>query len=69
MFGYRRDLFPDRPRPRPGGAVLVVATDLLRHALARRSWLPLLVVLAALLAAALVVAGHAVAPWAIYPAL
>jgi hypothetical protein len=46
-----------------------VLADLLGHARAQRSWLPLVLVLIAVLAAAVAVVGQAAAPWAIYPAL
>ena len=57
------------PRTRRVGPTLVVALDLVRHARATRTWLPLLLVVLAVVAAVVVFLGHTVVPWAIYPAL
>ena len=60
---------PPVPARRRGGPTVQVAVDLLRHATATRSWLPLVVLLVAAIAALVVYLGQTVLPWAIYPAL
>jgi hypothetical protein len=47
----------------------VVAGDLIRHALRRRSWLLLLILVSAAVATAMVFVGQAALPYVIYPAL
>lgn len=58
------------PSPRRnGGPYIAIASDVIRHALRHRSWLLLIVVLCAVLATILVVAGQSSLPYLIYPAL
>lgn len=57
------------PERRRGAPFVIVASDLVRHALRTRSWILVVVVLLAVLAAVLVVVGQVTLPYAIYPAL
>lgn len=60
---------PRAPRPRRGGPVVAVLADLIASAVWGRNWMVVFVVLLTIIAAVVAVAGQAVLPWAIYPAL
>ena len=58
-----------RVRRRVGGPTLAIFVDFLGQARATRSWVILIAVILAVIAALAAVVSQTVVPWAIYPAL